>query len=36
MLIMRQDQAAVDRTKEPGFDFETVINAMGAYNESMI
>lgn len=34
MLIMRATQQAVDAFAE--VDFETVINAMGAYNESMI
>ncbi len=34
MLIMRSDDSAVEAYKE--MDFEQVINAMGAYNESMI
>ncbi len=34
MLIMRVTQAAVDATKDA--DFEAIINAMGAYNESMM
>ena len=34
MLIMRADESAVEAYKE--LDFEAVINAMGAYNESMI
>ena len=34
MLIMRSDDSAVEAYKE--LDFEQVINAMGAYNESMI
>lgn len=34
MLIMRSDAAAAEAFKE--MDFEAVINAMGAYNESMI
>jgi hypothetical protein len=34
MLIMRATQAAVDDYEN--MDFEAVINAMGAYNESMI
>ncbi|TQJ32051.1 YciI family protein [Microbacterium sp. SLBN-146] len=34
MLIMRATQEAVDRYAE--MDFEAVINAMGAYNESMM
>ena len=34
MLIMRSDASAVEAYKE--LDFEQVINAMGAYNESMI
>lgn len=34
MLIMRATQDGVDRYAE--MDFEAVINAMGAYNESMI
>src|SRR5688572_32338245 len=34
MLIMRSNEAAVEAYKE--MDFEQVINAMGAYNESMI
>ena len=34
MLIMRSDDSAVEAYKE--MDFEAVINAMGAYNESMI
>lgn len=34
MLIMRNDAAAAEAFKD--MDFEAVINAMGAYNESMI
>ncbi len=34
MLIMRDTDAAVDASKE--IDFEEIINAMGAYNESML
>ncbi|MEN2740569.1 YciI family protein [Microbacterium sp. X-17] len=34
MLIMRASQEAVERYAE--LDFEAIINAMGAYNESMI
>lgn len=34
MLIMRSTDEAVAASKEQ--DFETIINAMGAYNESMI
>ncbi|MCU1510074.1 MAG: hypothetical protein JWQ12_2339 [Glaciihabitans sp.] len=34
MLIMRSSAEAIDATKD--VDFETIINAMGAYNESMI
>ena len=34
MLIMRSNQAAVEDYES--MDFEAVINAMGAYNESMI
>ncbi len=34
MLIMRSNQEAVEASKE--LDFEEIINAMGAYNESMI
>lgn len=34
MLIMRATQEAVDAYKD--LDFEQVINAMGAYNESLI
>ena len=34
MLIMRSDASAVEAYSE--MDFEQVINAMGAYNESMI
>ena len=34
MLIMRATPEAVEASKE--MDFEAVINAMGAYNESMI
>src|SRR5690606_34784863 len=34
MLIMRATQEAVDASKD--MDFEAIINAMGAYNESMI
>ena len=34
MLIMRSDASAVEAYKE--LDFEQVINAMGAYNESMM
>lgn len=34
MLIMRSTQAAVEAYQ--GLDFEEVINAMGAYNESMM
>ncbi|MDO7880782.1 YciI family protein [Antiquaquibacter soli] len=34
MLIMRTTDAALEASKE--IDFEEVINAMGAYNESMI
>lgn len=34
MLIMRATQEAVDRYAE--MDFEAVLNAMGAYNESMM
>ncbi len=34
MLIMRSDDTAVEVYE--GMDFEAVINAMGAYNESMI
>lgn len=36
MLIMRQDATATDAYNDPDFDFEKVVNAMGAYNESMI
>lgn len=34
MLIMRSTDEAIAASKEQ--DFETIINAMGAYNESMI
>jgi hypothetical protein len=34
MLIMRVTQAALDASKD--VDFEEIINAMGAYNESMM
>jgi len=34
MLIMRDMQEAVDASKE--VDFEEIINAMGAYNDSLI
>jgi hypothetical protein len=34
MLIMRQTPEALEAAKS--VDFETIINAMGAYNESMI
>ena len=34
MLIMRDTQEAFDASQE--IDFEEIINAMGAYNESMI
>lgn len=34
MLIMRDTQEAVDASQE--VDFEEIINAMGAYNESLI
>ena len=34
MLIMRSDESAVEAYKE--LDFEEVLNAMGAYNESLI
>jgi hypothetical protein len=34
MLIMRNSAEAIDATKD--VDFEEIINAMGAYNESMI
>lgn len=34
MLIMRSTQAAIEASQEG--DFEEIINAMGAYNESMI
>jgi hypothetical protein len=34
MLIMRDNRAAYDASKE--VDFEAIINAMGAYNESMM
>jgi hypothetical protein len=34
MLIMRSDESAVEVYKE--LDFEEVLNAMGAYNESLI
>jgi hypothetical protein len=34
MLIMRSSQAAIDASKD--LDFEEIINAMGAYNESMM
>lgn len=34
MLIMRSTQAAVDASQE--MDFEEIINAMGAYNESLM
>jgi hypothetical protein len=34
MLIMRSDDTAVEAYQE--MDFEAVINAMGAYNESMM
>ncbi|CAN5491570.1 YciI family protein [soil metagenome] len=34
MLIMRDTQEAADASKE--VDFEEIINAMGAYNDSMI
>ena len=34
MLIMRASQAAIDASKD--LDFEEIINAMGAYNESMM
>lgn len=34
MLIMRSTQEALDASKE--MDFEEIINAMGAYNESLM
>jgi hypothetical protein len=34
MLIMRNSAEAIEASKD--VDFETIINAMGAYNESMI
>lgn len=34
MLIMRTTQEALEASKE--VDFETIINAMGAYNESLV
>jgi hypothetical protein len=34
MLIMRADESAVEAYKD--IDFEQVLNAMGAYNESLI
>ena len=33
MLIMRDSQEAAEASRE--IDFEEIINAMGAYNESM-
>lgn len=34
MLIMRSTDAALEASKQA--DFETIINAMGAYNESLV
>ena len=34
MLIMRDSQEAIDASRQ--IDFEEIINAMGAYNESMM